>query len=322
MMKIVVTEPKMLAEEVKTTLAALGRVVYGPFDDGRLFEELADCEVLMVRLGRYVGPTLLARAPRLRFVLTATTGLDHIDIAATHAAGVRVISLRDCPDAIRDVSATAEHTWGLLLALVRATPAAAAHVLDGGWNRDCFWGTELRGKRLGIVGHGRIGAMVARIGSAFGMDVAACDTDPFKIVAPAVACSLEELARRSDVLSIHVSAAPHNRHLISRALIAQMKRSAVLLNTARASVVDEAALAEAICSGRLAGVAVDVLEGEEQGAVASSPLLACARAGYNVLITPHVGGAAREAIAQAEAAVVKWLAEIVKVSAKERERRC
>ena len=109
-MKMVVTEPLHLAEKVKETLGALGTVVYGPLDDDRFVRELADCEVLMVRLGRNIGEPLIARAPKLRYILTATTGLDHIDLDAARRASVRVISLRDCQHAIMDVSATAEHT--------------------------------------------------------------------------------------------------------------------------------------------------------------------------------------------------------------------
>ncbi|HET7851168.1 MAG TPA: NAD(P)-dependent oxidoreductase, partial [Methyloceanibacter sp.] len=250
-MKIVVTEPLHLAERVKQSLAGLGSVAYGPFDDRTFARELPDCDVLMVRLGRHIGDATITAAPKLRYILTATTGLDHIDLDAAKAASVRVISLRDCPEAILDVSATAEHCFGLLLALLRRTPAAAAHVLEGGWDRDRFWGTQLKGKCLGVIGYGRIGAMVARYAASFGMDVIACDKAPTKIGPPAKPVSFDELLRRADVVSVHVTATPENRNLIDRAAIGKLKRGAVLINTARGSVVDEAALAEAVRSGQL-----------------------------------------------------------------------
>ena len=309
-MKVVVAEPQLMSEETKSALASLGRVAYGPFETEALVHQLGDCEVLVVRLGHYIGGDLIHRAPKLRYVVSATTGLDHIDLAAAQAAGVRVVSLRDCRDAIQDVSATAEHTWGLLLALVRNTHAAAGHVLAGGWERNRFWGSQLRGRLLGIVGHGRIGAMVAHYGAAFGMEVVACDTEPARIVEPAKPLPLLEVIRASDAISIHVAAIPANRHLIDRALIAEMKRGAVLVNTARGSIVDEAALAEAVASGLVTGAAVDVLTGEERGDIESSPLLRCARAGHNVLITPHIGGATREAIARTEGEVVARLLQL------------
>jgi len=317
-MKIVVTEPLHLAEIVRETLGALGTVVYGPMDDDTLVRELADCDVLMVRLGRHIGEPLIAKAPRLHYILTATTGLDHIDLDAARLASVRVISLRDCQHAIMDVSATAEHCFGLMLALLRGTPAASAHVLAGGWDRDKFWGTQLKGKCLGIVGYGRIGAMVAACANAFDMTVVANDIKPEKVAPPAKSLSLDELLRTADIVSLHVTATPENRHLIDRDAIARLKRGAVFINTARGSLVDEAALAEAVESGRLLGVAVDVLEGEEHGGTSRSPLLATAQAGFNVLITPHIGGATREAIARTETVLIE---QALKVLEEEREKR-
>lgn len=311
-MKVVVTEPHLMNEQTKGALASLGNVTYGPFTSGQLFKQLSDCDVLVVRLGHFIGAEIIAHASNLRFIVSATTGLDHIDLAATKSAGVEIVSLRGCANAIQDVSATAEHTWGLLLALVRNIPAAANHVLAGGWDRNRFWGSQLRGRRLGIVGHGRIGGMMARYGEAFGMDVVACDREPDKVVEPASNLPLSDIIQTSDVVSIHVTASPANSGFISRELIARMKHSAVVLNTARGSLVDEVALAEAIAEGRIAGAAVDVLIGEEKGNSETSPLLRLARAGHNVLITPHIGGATREAIESTEAAVVDYLLRLLK----------
>ncbi len=311
-MKIVVTEPLHLAERAKQTLAELGSVLYGPFDDHALARELGDCDVLMVRLGRHIGDAIISAAPKLRYILTATTGLDHIDLDAARAASVRVISLRDCPGAILDVSATAEHCFGLLLALLRHTPAATAHVLAGGWDRDRFWGRQLRGKSLGVIGYGRIGAMMARYAAAFGMDVVACDRIASKIGPPAKPVSFDELLRNADVVSVHVTATPENSNLIDRAAIARLKRGAILINMARGSVIDEAALAEAIRRGQLLGVAVDVLTGEEHGDVSGSPLLEAAREGCNILITPHIGGATLESIARTETALIERFLEVLK----------
>jgi D-3-phosphoglycerate dehydrogenase / 2-oxoglutarate reductase len=311
-MKIVVTEPLHLAERAKQALAALGSVSYGPFDDRALARELVDCDVIMVRLGRHIGGAIISAAPKLRYILTATTGLDHIDLDAAKAASVRVISLRNCPGAIGDVSATAEHCFGLLLALLRHTPAATAHVLAGGWDRDRFWGTQLKGKCLGLIGYGRIGAMVARYAASFGMEVFACDRVAGKIGPPAKPVSFDELLRHADVVSVHVTATPENSNLIDRAAIARLKRGAVLINTARGSVVDEGALVEAVRSGRLLGVAVDVLAGEEHGEISNGQLLAAAREGCNVLITPHIGGATLESIARTETVLIERFLEVLK----------
>jgi D-3-phosphoglycerate dehydrogenase len=297
-----------MAEEIKKALSDLGNVSWGPFSHRELDFAVSDCEVLMVRLGRHIGKALLGRAPKLKFIVTATTGLDHVDLDAALTAGVRVISLRDCPEAIQDVSATAEHTLGLLLALLRRIPAAASHVLAGGWNRNLFWGSQLRGKRLGIVGYGRIGKMLAHYGAALGMEVMAFDRDLAMITWPATPLSFEELLESCDIISVHVSAVPENRHLFDQAAISRIKPGGILVNTARGAIVQENALVAAISSGQLAGAAVDVLDGEELRDTESSPLLACARAGYNVLITPHIGGATKESITRTECAVINVLA--------------
>jgi phosphoglycerate dehydrogenase-like enzyme len=141
--------------------------------------------------------------------------------------------------------------------------------------------------------------------------LAANDITPEKVSSPAKPVSLDELLHTADVVSLHVTATPENRHLIDRNAIARLKRGAVFINTARGSLVDEAALAEAVESGRLLGVAVDVLEGEEHGTTSHSPLLAAAKAGHNVLITPHIGGAAREAIARTETVLIEQFLKVL-----------
>jgi D-3-phosphoglycerate dehydrogenase / 2-oxoglutarate reductase len=314
-MRIAVLEPEPMTDELRHRLGQLGEVVWGPLDDAALAEVLPGCEVLMVRLGRFIGPDLMTAAGRLRFIVSATTGLDHIDLAAASARGIRVVSLRDCTHLIGDVSATAELCWGLLLGLLRGIPSAVDHVRAGGWDRNRFWGTQLRGKRLGIVGFGRIGALVGGYGAAFGMDVVAHDRHRQRVAAPAQFLSLDEVMATSDVVSVHVTADPINRHLIDERRIALMKPGSVFINTSRGMIVDAAAVATAVADGRLGGAAVDVLEAEEHGTQANDPLLACMRQGGNVLITPHIGGATRDAIAHTEGVVVGVLTELLKAEA-------
>ena len=306
-MHIVVTEPEMISQELQKELGSLGSVRYGPFSNDQLLQILPDCEVLMVRLGRYVGGDIIRNAPRLRYVVSATTGLDHIDVDLLKSVGIRVVCLRDCAELIQDVSSTAEHTWGLLLSLIRFSGRAASHVLGGGWDRNLFWGKQLRGKRLGIIGYGRIGRMLADYGIAFGMEVVAFDLDTSFVQPPARFVPLYDLVQQCDVISVNVTSDLKNRHLINRDLISQFKPGAFFLNTARGYLVDSIALAETVVSGLVAGVALDVLEGEEHGSIGENHLLECARAGYNVLITPHIGGATSEAISQTEMAVVGML---------------
>ena len=305
-MHVVVAEPQYISDYVLDKLLSLGSVELLP-SPPELSSDFPDCDILMIRLGKYIGPELLGSVPSLKFIVSATTGLDHIDLEAAHRRGIKILSLRDCPTKIVAISATAEHTWGLLLALVRATTKAARHVLEGGWDRNRFWGTQLKGKRLGIIGFGRIGQRVAGYAHAFGMRVFGCDIQPGKIQLPTQPLDLDELAATCDIISIHVGGIPENHHLLSQTMIRSLKPGAWVVNTSRGSVVDEAALAEAVVSGHIAGVAVDVLDGEERGETGLNPLFRCALAGHNVLITPHLGGATYESIAHAEKAVVDVL---------------
>ena len=178
-----------------------------------------------------------------------------------------------------------------------------------------FGGYQLQGKQLGIIGYGRIGSKVADYGLAFGMRVVAYDVEPAKICPPVRSVSLERLVQNSDIVSIHITADPENYHFINSNIIAKFKSGLFLVNTSRGMVIDSKEIASKIKSGKVAGVAVDVLEGEEFGQLGNDPLLACAKLGHNVLLTPHIGGATKDAITQAELAfITHWLFIVIGIN--------
>jgi D-3-phosphoglycerate dehydrogenase len=234
-------------------------------------------------------------------VVTPTTGLDHLDLDALAARGTTLISLRGEGALLRTVHATAEHTWGLLLALVRHARPAATAVLDGRWERDSYLGTELHGRTLGVLGHGRLGRMVARYGTAFGMQVLAHDIDPraFDAAEAVVPVGRDELFERSDVLSVHLPLDDSTRGYLSAERLDRLPRGAWLVNTARGELIDEGALLAALVSGHLAGAALDVVADDSTWAdtvPADQPLVAYARTHGNLLITPHIGGYACDSV--------------------------
>jgi D-3-phosphoglycerate dehydrogenase len=258
---------------------------------GRPREELeralAGASALIVRSETRVTADLLARAPQLRVIARAGTGVDNIDVPAATRRGIAVMN---APGA-NTVSA-AEHTLGLLLALVRRIPWAAQAMWRGEWDRKRFEGTELRGKTMGIVGLGRIGGHVARLARAFGMPVVG--HDPY--LPPDRAAELEvrllpldELLRQADVVTLHVAHTEQTHHLINAERLRLMKPTAVLVNTARGELVDEAALAAAVAEGRIAGAAIDVFATEPLPA--ESPLRRLDR----VILTPHLAASTAEA---------------------------
>jgi D-3-phosphoglycerate dehydrogenase len=278
---------------------------YRALDGGRdaLLGALRDTDILIVRLSHSVDAALMDHAPRLRIIASATTGLNHIDLAEATRRGIQVLSLKGEGDFLSRITATAEMTWALLLALLRRLPAAAAHTRDGQWDRDLFIGRELRGKTLGVIGYGRLGRIVAGYGTAFRMRVLACDRQPFAAPDGVQAVSLAELLSASDIISLHANHEPANVRMIGADAFAAMQSTAVFVNTARGELVDEDALLAALRDGRLAGAALDVLEGERgaDGAwLRGRPLHAYAQAHDNLLLTPHIGGACVDSMHETE----------------------
>jgi D-3-phosphoglycerate dehydrogenase / 2-oxoglutarate reductase len=246
---------------------------------------IATADALIVRSATKVTADLLERACQLRVVGRAGVGVDNIDVdAATH----RGVLVMNTPGG--NAVSVAEHAFALMLALARSVAQSNASIHAGKWEKSST-GTELRGKTLGLVGLGRVGTEVARRARALEMKVLA--HDPY--VTPAAArelevelVPLEDLLRRADVISLHTSLSPSTEKMIDAAAIAKMKRGARLINCARGELVDEAALAEALRSGKLAGAAVDTFAQEPPK---NSPLIGLP----NLVATPHIAGSTAEA---------------------------
>src|SRR5213594_1887531 len=227
---------------------------------------IAAADALIVRSETRVTASLMARAPHLRVVARAGTGVDTIDVPSATRRGIAVMNT---PGA-NTVSA-GEHALGLMLALVRRIPDAAAAMRSGGWDRKKFEGTELRGKTMGVVAH-----------------------DPYLLPERAAEIgvpllSLEELLRGADVVTLHVALTDQTHHLINAERLRLMKPTAVLINTARGELVDETALAEAVREKRIGGAAIDVFSVEPLPA--DAPLRKLER----VILTPHLAASTAEA---------------------------
>jgi len=261
-----------------------------PIPEDELRRRIADKHALICLLTENVSAETLAVAPDLKIVANIAVGYDNIDVAAARGRGIVVTNT---PDVLTE--ATAEFTWTLILAAARRLGEGERLLRRGewrGWALDFMLGTELRGKQLGIIGRGRIGRAVAAKAPAFGMKAVFARHD----------LSLDELLVTSDVISIHVPGGDSTRHLIDRKRLARMKRSAILVNTSRGSVIDEEALAWAMQEHLIAAAALDVYEREPN---VYAPLLAM----ENVVLAPHLGSATRETrTAMAELAVENVLA--------------
>jgi phosphoglycerate dehydrogenase-like enzyme len=286
-------------------LARDGEVVYEPWlETGQIADpvelgarlEEGGFDVLIIEAD-FVFEETFDAAPGLRFVGACRGDIgEHVDLDAAQARGVTVINTPG-----RNAVAVAELTIGLMLGLARSIPAAHAMIRRGEWaspvdNLTAWKGVELSRKTAGLIGYGRIGREVARRLAAFEMEVIAYD--PIASQAgegeePGLGVSLvglEELLSRSDFVSIHAALTSESRGLLGAVELSWMKPSAYLINTARAAIVDEGALLDALRAGRIAGAGLDVYRVEPLPP--DSPWLAL----DNVLLTPHMGGATGDVV--------------------------
>jgi glyoxylate reductase len=275
----------------------------GAISRDELKSRLQDALGLVCVLTDRIDGEILDAAPRLRVVANIAVGYDNFDMAAARARGV---IMTNTPDVLTE--ATADLAWTLILGIMRRVTEGDRLIRRGGWTGwalDFMLGSDLRGKQLGIVGMGRIGAAVARRAAAFGMRVAFASLPQASVSVDAQAFTpmgLDELLASSDVVSLHVPLTPDTRHLIDRKALARMKRTAYLVNTSRGPVVDEEGLAWALREGLIAGAALDVFEREP---IVHPDLLGL----ENVLLAPHLGSATTETrTAMADLAVSNVLA--------------
>lgn len=282
--KVLVTDS--IHEEALADLKAHYDVTSEGLSPEDLLARIEGFDALIVRSRTKVTRQVLEAGTRLRVVGRAGVGVDNIDLATATERGVLVVNAP-----AGSTQSVAELTVGLMLALARRIPAADRSVKAGRWEKGALRGVELAGKVLGLVGSGRIGGTVAGICQALGMSVIAYD--PY--LPPEAArergirlTDLEEVLQSGDVVSIHAALTEETRHMIGEPELALMKRTAYLVNCARGAIVDEAALAESLRRGVIAGAGLDVYEAEPP---AGSPLLAL----DNVVLTPHVAASTADA---------------------------
>lgn len=219
-----------------------------------------DVEVLSVFISERIDDAFLKEHPLVRLIATRSTGCDHIDLDACEQRGVTVANVGNYGE-----NTVAEHTFALILALSRRLRDSEQAVRTGRFSRERLRGFDLRGKTLGVVGAGRVGLHVIRIGIGFGMRVIAYDEAPHPFYSELLDfryASFEELMHESHVITLHVPLGPTTRHMINRDTLAICRSGLLLINTARGGLIDSSALIEALDSGQVAGVGLDVLEDE------------------------------------------------------------
>ena len=291
----------LIAEELSpATVDALGpdfdiRSVDGT-DRPALLAAIADASAILIRSATQVDAEAIAAAKRLKVVARAGVGLDNVDIKSATTAGVMVVN---APTS--NIISAAELTVGHILSLARHIPPAHAALAQGQWKRSKYTGVELYEKTIGIIGLGRIGALITARMQAFGTRVVAYD--PYVTAARAqqlgvTLLSFDEVLTQSDFITIHMPKTPETTGMISDEQLAMMKPTAFIINVARGGLIDEDALHRALTSGVIAGAGLDVFVNEPP---TGSPLLAL----DNVIVTPHLGASTDEAQEKAGVSVAK-----------------
>ncbi len=265
-------------------------------DRSALFAELATAQAVLVRSATKMDAEAIKAAPLLKVIARAGVGLDNVDIKAATAAGVMVVN---APTS--NIISAAELTVGHILSLARHIPAASGALADGQWKRSKYTGVELYEKTIGIIGLGRIGALITARMQAFGTNVIAYD--PYITSARAqqlgvTPVTLDELLAQSDFVTIHMPKTPETTGMIGAAQLKLMKPTAFVVNVARGGLIDEEALHEALLAGTIAGAGLDVFVSEPP---TGSPLLGL----DNIITTPHLGASTDEAQEKAGVSVAK-----------------
>ena len=295
-MKVLISE-KLSGAGVERLREHLDVDVRTDLSPEQLIEAIGEYDALVVRSATKVTAAVIERGENLKVIGRAGIGLDNVDVDAATRHGVLVVN---APQS--NVLSAAEHTMALLLAQARNIPQAHAALASGSWERERWQGVELHGKTLGIIGLGRVGTLVAQRASSFGMRLVAYD--PY--VAPARAQqmgvtlveSVGDLCARADFITIHMPRTPETVGLVGAKELAQVRPGVRIVNTARGGLIDEAALVDALESGRVGGAAVDVFENEP---VTEHPLFRFS----NVVVTPHLGASTAEAQDKAGLAIAE-----------------
>jgi D-3-phosphoglycerate dehydrogenase / 2-oxoglutarate reductase len=275
------------ALDVLNAASDLNIIAPGQMSRAELLAALPDADALIIRSASKIDAEALASAGKLKMIARAGVGVDNVDIPDATNRGIVIMNTPD-----GNTISTAEMTFGLMLALARQIPQAHATMLAGKWDRKSFMGVELRGKTLGVVGFGRIGRAVAKRALAFDMTVIAFDPYIPADVAADLGVELVDLDTiysRSDFISLHAVLTDETRDMINAQTIAKMKPGVRIIDAARGALINEADLADALKSGKVAGAALDVYPTEPPPA--DDPLIGLP----NVVHTPHLAASTEDA---------------------------
>jgi len=308
-LKILIAESLDFSSTAVKQLSNLGDVYLEDLGKDEILSAVLDVDILWIRLRNQITKKIIQAAPKLKYIVTPTTGLNHIDVDFAVQKGISVLSLRNEVEFLRSIRASSEHTLALILSLLRNIPASFSSVRNGFWQRDPYKGSELHEKTVGIVGFGRIGRLVAQYLNAFNCTILTTDPNVKSVQGmPYVTfVELDFLLQNSDIVSLHVDLTEKTTNIFGQEYFSLMKTGSYFINTSRGELVDESALLHVLKNGKLAGAALDVLCNEHILETRENALLSYSKKQENLLITPHIAGCTSESMEKTEMFMVEKL---------------
>ncbi len=309
MLKILNVEPDNYSTKAREILASISEVVECNLSRDSLVNSISEYDVLITRLKHSVDAKILENGRQLKAIVTATTGLDHIDLKYAQDKGITILSLKDENEFLQTIPATAEHTWALILSLIRKIPQAYNCVCNGEWNRDLFRGNELKNKNLGIVGYGRVGKQIKNYALAFDMNVHVYDPKVYQLPDEVISYQkLGDMLSSVDIVTLHLPLNKDTYGIIGHEEIDICSTGTYLINTSRGDLIDTDSLLRALQIGHLSGAALDVIP-KERDKISSrkKALVEYANKHDNLILTPHLGGATIESMEKTEIFMAKKL---------------
>ena len=307
--KILNTEPSRFSKKELIKLRNIATIFDYESDREYLINNIKKFDCMLIGLRNKIDKNILKYATNLKFIVTPTTGLNHIDLEDTSDKNIDIISLYGEEFFLKTLTATAELTWGIILCLIRKINSAHLSVLKNQWDRDKFKGKELNGLTLGIIGYGRLGSMVAKYGEAFNMKVIIHDINP-EIKSNFKKVDLNTLLSSSDVISLHIPLNESNYNFLNKELLYKLKKDSIFINTSRGEIIDEISLLNLLLSGRISGIGLDVLKDEfssKKDWLKENEFRKYSEKGHNIVLTPHIGGLTKQSAEKANNFIIEKL---------------
>ena len=306
-MKLICPDPKTFSIECIKEIKRIFNTNLQEINQKKFNKIGKNYDVILTRFTRYVGKDILSTNTKVKYILTPTTNPeDYIDLKTAKKLGIKVFSLVGENKFLNKISATAEHTWLLILALSRNLISASTNISLTKWSPVGHKGMELQGKTIGIVGLGRLGKKVANYAKSFGMNVIFFDQNVNKSKKYKKINSLSLLISKSNIVSIHASLNNKTFHLFNKKILSKFKKGSLIINTSRGEIIDAKSLVYFLKNKRIKGAAVDLIENEvflEKRK--NDPLIKYAKKNKNIIITPHLGGYTVESVKETDLFILK-----------------